>query len=170
MSSVYFEYLPPQTVSRTKSILLLCALLLAACASVLALVLFATAIFPLNLLFAFLCVVLFATLYWMLFPYTSVEVEYCVAGNELRIDRIYANRFRKAYLTVETSCVSRIVPKESAKAGTLDVTDCTGGNSQDVFAVFYREKDATEERVLLLHLPKEIENQLYLACHRASRR
>ncbi len=170
MASVYFEYLPPQKGSRKKGVLLLCALLLAACASVIALVLFATAIFPLNLLFCFLCVVLFATLYWILFPYTSTEVEYCVAGGELQIDRVYAKRFRKTYLTVETSCVNRIVPKESANVETPDVTDCTGGNSQDIFAVFFREKDAKEDRVLLLHLPSDIEKQLYLACHRASRR
>ncbi len=171
MASVYFEYLPPSHNTHTKGILLLCACVLGGSLGALAFVLLCTFLFPLNYLFAFLVLLLAFTVYWMAVPYTDVEVEYCVAQDELRIDKILAKRTRKDYLRIDTVNIQRIVPLAQASLPKEGVKDCTGGNETDLFAVFYRENEqASEDSVLLLHLPSHIEKQLYLACPRAQRR
>ncbi len=171
MASVYFEYLPPSHNSPAKNILLLFACALGGTLGALALVLFCTFLFPLNYLFAGLVLLLAFILYWFLFPYTDIEMEYCMAQDEFRVDKILAKRTRKAYLRIDAVNIQKVLPLSSAVLPKEGVKDCTGGNQNDVFAVFYRENDqAQEDSVLLLHLPKDIEKQLFLACPQAFRR
>jgi hypothetical protein len=173
MASIYFEHLPPCVHKKWKGILLLCACLIGGLLGSGALILFCTFLAPLHYLFAVLVMFLAAILYWLFLPYTDVEVEYCMAQDEFRIDKIYAQRFRRNVLTIETVDIFRILPLGQEPLPSEGVTDYSGGFGEDVYAVYYHEKEldcAQSRRVMLLHLSKERAQQFYLACPRATRR
>ncbi len=171
MASIYFEHLPPCVRKRWKGILLLCACLIGGLLGAAALLFFCTFLAPLHYLFAVLIMFLAAILYWLFFPYTDIEVEYCMAQDEFRVDKIYAQRFRRNVLSVSSVNISRILPLAQVTLPSEGVSDYSGGLSDDIYAVYYRENDReSEDHIMLLHLPSERAQQFYLACPRAQRR
>ncbi|MBQ2897321.1 MAG: hypothetical protein IJE46_03240 [Clostridia bacterium] len=105
---------------------------------------------------------------------TDIEFEYCIVNGDIDIDRIFAKKRRKRYISVTADRIEKVVPAESEELNSTEVKKtyfAARSKTDDTnYAVLYRGKTGLEKLIIvdddktLLHLqtvmPRKVQRRV----------